>query len=302
MSARGAPATDARRPADQARQLTCQICGAANYADADFCHSCRAPLVLAHEAQWRRTAPRFLAVTGTPGCGKTVYLGMLTDLLSRYGGPLQFLLRGAYSVSLQQEAMAALARRRFPEPTPPDPERWNWVHCDVLGRPRKRCREFVMPDISGEALRQEIESPHSVPLVRAFLSRCSAAILLVDAEAVDRGDADQDYWAVRLITSLTEMQRPRRMAWSRRPLAVVFTKADASAACGDEPEKFARERTPGLWHQCRERLRRHRFFAASVVGASAAVEVLGEMVRVPLRIEPHGIAEPFLWLVNEMGD
>ena len=302
MSFWNALAIDARRSAAQPRQLTCQVCAAPNHADADFCRTCRAPLVLAYEAQWRRTVPRFLAVTGTPGCGKTVYLGMLTDRLSRHGGPLQVLMRGAYSVSLQQEAMAALARRRFPDPTPRDPEGWNWMHCDVLGVPRKRGREIVMPDISGGAIRQEIESPHSLPIVRAFLSRCSAAMLLVDAEAVEQGDADQDYWAVQSLIYLVEMQRRRNMAWARCPVAVVFTKADASEACRDEPEEFARERTPGLWHQCRERLRRRRFFACSVVGACAAIEILGETVPIPLRIEPHGVVEPFRWLVSEMGN
>ena len=51
-----------------------------------------------------------IATLGSADAGKTVYLGMLTDMLSRENAPLQLLARGAFSVSLQQATMAALSR------------------------------------------------------------------------------------------------------------------------------------------------------------------------------------------------
>ena len=53
-----------------------------------------------------------IAVFGASGVGKTVYLGMLMDMLSRQTERLQLLARGAFSITLQQTTVAALSRVR----------------------------------------------------------------------------------------------------------------------------------------------------------------------------------------------
>src|SRR5207247_1966556 len=79
----------------------------------------------------QKVLPRMIAVIGTSGVGKTVYLGMLLDILSRQPQRMQVLARGAFSITLQQTVISALARGEFPTKTPNEPDRWNWVHCQI---------------------------------------------------------------------------------------------------------------------------------------------------------------------------
>jgi len=100
--------------AQYAVQVECYVCDGGNRFDAEFCRHCRAPLTLAFQARKQKSQPQLLAVLGGPNVGKTCYVGMLTDMLSRQPSGLQMLAHGAFSVSLQQQTISALARRRFP--------------------------------------------------------------------------------------------------------------------------------------------------------------------------------------------
>lgn len=281
--------------------VPCFICDGANRCDADLCSHCGAPLALAFPNETTVSDRHLVAVLGTPAAGKTVYLGMLTDILSRQRDPLQVLARGAFSVSLQQEAMAALARRQFPRSTPMTPESWNWVHCEVNGaRPKKRF-ELILPDLAGKAFLGEIEPGEAVPAVRGLLTKCSAALLIVDTEQVENGSQEQDVLAMQLVNYLSNLVKDRKSGWRSRPVAVVFAKSDCSEACLSDPAAYARERSRGLYRLCQERLKRHQFFAVSVVGGCATASWSGGRISVPLRIEPRGIVEPFKWIVRQFG-
>jgi hypothetical protein len=83
-------------------------------------------------------------------------------------------------------------------------------------------------------------------------------------------------------------------------LAMVVSKADECELCFDDPVNFAKTRSPGLWELCRERFGMFEFFASGVAGACAIHNGLDGRVRVPLRIEPHGIVEPFQWLAKHI--
>jgi hypothetical protein len=301
MSTWGLQPIESYRVFENLNQTQCHVCDGLNSPEAEFCKHCRAPLALALLPENKKKSLQLVAVIGPTGVGKTTYLGMLTDILSRQNEDLQLLARGAFSVSLQQQSMSALSHRRFPGNTPIEPEGWNWVHCDVTRPGRKRPVELVMPDISGEAFAAEVEHAHSYPVVRAFLSKCSAAILLVDSAAIEEGEEEQDFLAMKEVSYLVELDGDRRKGWPARPVAIVFTKTDQSEACRDDPEEYARVHTPGFWRQCKERLGRHRYFATSVAGACAQVGVGHEAVDIPLRIEPKGVVPPFEWLVGYLG-
>ena len=70
---------------------------------------------------------------------------------------LQLLARGAFSVSLQQMTMSALANCEFPGKTPNEPDRWNWIHCQVRLSKKRNPAELIMPDLSGEAILEEVD-------------------------------------------------------------------------------------------------------------------------------------------------
>ncbi len=300
MSAQGTVPLESARLAAYSEQVPCYICSGENAYDAELCRHCSAPMALALQSD-RGRPPHLVAAIGATGAGKTVYLGMLTDMLSRRNDQLHLLARGAFSITLQQTTIGALAKCDFPDKTPNEPDRWNWMHCQIAGRSRSQPLELIMPDMAGESLIQEVDHPHSYPVIRQFLSRCWGVQLLIDAARLYEGGQEQDFFTMKLLSYLCELDPHPKRGWGRRPIALVFTKADQCEDCFDDPEAFAKQWAPGLHRLCLERLKRYRFFAAGVAGACAHRWAFGRRVTVPLRIEPRGIVEPFQWLLKEMG-
>jgi hypothetical protein len=292
---------DSYRLAQYAVQVPCYVCGQGNTHDSELCRVCYAPMALAHQAKTQKTQPRMIATIGASGVGKTVYLGMLMDMLSRQPHGLQLMARGAFSINMQQTTVSALVRREFPAKTPNEPDRWNWVHCQVGVGKRKKPVELVMPDMAGESILDEVDHPYTYPGVRSFLSRCSGVIILIDPTRARGGNHEQDYFAMKLLSYLIELDSDPKRGWPRRPVALVFSKADQCEECFLDPAGFAQSHTSGLWRHCQERFNNCQFFAAGVAGACAYRELPGlGRVRVPLRVEPRGIIEPFEWLIREL--
>ncbi len=297
MRANGLLEMDSYRLAAYTVPCPCYICGGGNNFDAELCRHCHAPMALAHQATSQKLHPRMIAAVGPSGAGKTVFLGMLTDMLSRQDENMQLLARGAFSIRLQQHAMASLAHCEFPQKTPNEPDRWHWVHCQVL-RKKHRPTELIMPDLAGEALLEEVDHPGTYPVIRSFLGKCAGIMVLIDAPRVESGDNDEDFHTMKLISYLTELPGDKKSGWHSRPVALVFSKADQCEHCFDDPHGFAERHTPGLVQQCRERLKRHQFFAVGVAGAIGFRNEPHGRVQIPLRIEPRGIVEPFRWLLD----
>ncbi len=292
---------DSYRLANYAAQIPCLICDRGNTLDAEVCRNCYAPMVLAHQAQSRQAAPLMIATLGPSAVGKTVYLGMLLDMLSRQPKELQMSARGGFSVTLQQNTLAALARCEFPSKTPSEPDRWNWVHCQLRSPRHRQPVELVMPDIAGEALFEEVDHPRSYQLIQAFLERCHGVMILIDGTKLQSGSLDEDYFAMKLLSHLSELGEEKNSSWGSRPMALIFSKADQCEMCFEDPAGYAKRHAPGLWRVCQQRYRKHRFFASGVAGACVTRHVQGEGTKsVPLRIEPRGIIEPFEWLVENV--
>ena len=292
---------DSYRLAQYTVSCPCYICGGGNNFDSERCRHCFAPMALAYQAHSQKIHPKMIAALGSSGAGKTVYLGMLTDMLSKGDEALQLLARGAFSIGLQERAMAALSRCQFPAKTPNEPDRWNWVHCQAL-RPQHKPLELILPDLAGEALMEEIDHPNTYPVIRAFLTKCSGVLVLIDGARAQGGESEEDFQAMKLISYLCELHADRKQGWKNRATAIVFTKADECDQAFADPAAFARRHTPGLFQQCRERLSRVQFFAAAVAGACGyRLESYGR-VHAPLRIEPRGVVEPFAWAIEQLHD
>lgn len=287
---------DSYQLAKYAEPVVCFVCNFENSFDAEVCRKCGAPMALTHQADNHKTPPQMMAVIGPPGAGKTVYLGMLLDLLARRTEGIRALARGAFSVTLQQETVDSLATCQFPPPTSTDPEHWNWVHCQVHQTSRRATREVVLADPAGDAMISHIESELQQPAVAAILSRSAAALVLVDVTQVEAGSSDAEYFAMKALTNLAELHKKGRKSWQRRPVAVVFTKADDCESCCDDPSGYADRHCSGLAQFCRQRFSQVEFFATSVARSTTTFDGLD----VPLRIEPRGIVEPFEWLVTRM--
>jgi hypothetical protein len=262
-------------------------------------------MALAHQTQSVKKRPHLIAVIGASGAGKTVYLGLLMDMLTRHVGLLRSTARGPMSISLQQTTTTALATGWFPEKTVAAPEHWHWVHCQFNCRRRRRPVELVIPDLSGEALAIETEKSGRYPAIRSLLAKCAGIMVLADAEVLQSGDHSQDFITLKLLSLIGELREEkarRRRGPERRPLALVLTKADKCDGLFENPREFAESHASALWNDCRERFPKHDVFACSVTGATAYRDSYGRRQQVPLRIEPHGIVEPFGWLMTELDE
>ena len=292
---------ESARLIEYAVPISCYICDGQNNFDAEYCRYCQAPLALAHQANTQNIMPNMVACMGVSSVGKTVYLGMLMDMLSRGSGELQLLARGAFSITLQQTTMAALARREFPDKTPNEPDRWNWVHCQIRRAKQRQPFELIVPDMAGEAILEEIAHPNSFRVIGSFLKKCRGAMILVDAAKLLQGGQEQEFFAMKLLSYLAELNEHPRKGWAKKPIAVILTKSDQCDECSADPEAHVKAHAAGLWQQCQAPFRNVRFFAAGVAGACGyrAAPRQGR-VQVPLRIEPHGIIEPFEWLLERI--
>jgi hypothetical protein len=264
------------------------------------CNQCFAPAEVVDSIVSRRSPPRFVGVVGPSGVGKTVYLGMLLDLLSHGAAGLTGVARGSFSLSLQRNLMLALERQRFPDKTPSEPDRWHWVHAEVSVGQRRALCDIVTPDVAGEAVMQEIERPGTYPTILALIARCSALVVLADVQKVAAEGQAQELFAIQLITYLDSL-RATSGARLKMPVAIVFTKSDLCDQPIADVNTFARSNVPALWRLCESRLKHYRFFCSGVAGSTARiVDSSFTESLVPLRIEPRGIIEPFAWLISEL--
>jgi len=293
---------ESSRLARYAVPVPCYVCQTNNTLDAESCSHCYAPMALAHQASSQQVQPQLLAAVGASAAGKTVYLGMLMDMLSRQSEQISLMPRGAFSITLQHTTVSSLSRGNFPSKTPNEPDRWNWVHCEIRRDRKKPPLELIVPDMAGEAVFQEVECPHTYRVVRSFLKRCSGAIVFIDAAKLREGHLEQDYFTMKLLSYLMELEVETKHGWSKRPVAIILTKADQCEECFDDPAGFAKTNAPGVWRHCDERFRAHRFFAVGVAGACGYRNSDdGVPEQIPLRIEPRGITEPFVWLLERLG-
>src|SRR6478752_3114993 len=214
--------------AEQAAPIACLICDHENCCSAARCRNCSAPMSLAHNSQSVKKRPHLIAVIGASGAGKTVYLGLLMDMLTRHVGLLRSTARGPMSISLQQTTTTALATGWFPEKTVTTGEHWHWVHCQFNCRRRRRPLELIVPDVSGEALVVETERANRYPALRSLLAKAAGVMVLADADQLQTGDHSQDFVALKLLSLIGDLRNEqshsrRGRGAERRPLALVLT-------------------------------------------------------------------------------
>jgi hypothetical protein len=280
-------------------KLPCPLCDLP-LSSGSACSRCFAPAEVIRSIVTRDRPPRFVGVLGPTNVGKTVYLGMLLDLLSRGAGGLFGVAHSAFSLELHRNLILALERQRFPGKTPSEPDRWQWVHCEVTGNKKGPECDIVTPDVAGEVVAAELANPRSYPTVRALIGKCSALIVLVDILQVVAEGQGQELFAMQLITYLDSLRLSAKRGKVQVPVAVVFTKADLCEEPLQDPAAFARSNAPALHRLCEARLGRYRFFASGVAGSAAKlIDRDGRESLVPLRIEPRGIIDPLAWLLAQ---
>ena len=155
-----------------ATDLPCLICEVQNQPDAIVCSNCFAPMALIHEAVAQQRDPCVVTVIGDSNVGKTVYLGMLLDMLSKRADEFDALPKGAHSVNLQHTVISYLSSRQFPPKTAMEVDQWLWAYYQVSKRQRgATIYDLVMPDMAGEAIAAEIAAPQTFTVIRNLLEK-----------------------------------------------------------------------------------------------------------------------------------
>lgn len=297
---------------DSLTTIRCVCCGDRLPEHQDHCATCQAPLSVSRAAADRTSRPSFVSVLGASNAGKTVYLGLLLDVLS--GGEENFrgTATGAFSVELQEQVVTALERRTFPQKTPSEADAWKWLHCRIAMTEKRKTRhvDLVSPDFAGEAIAMEISEPGLYPAIEQVVRKSTGLLVLCDSTRVRDAGSGEDLFAMKLVTYIAQLhgmatehnetKSRRRPAAAGPAIGIVFTKCDACPEAIENPAGFALNNTPRLHEFCSRMFPRHGFFAASVTGCSGAVQdSQGYRVRIPFHIQPHGIVEPLQWILGQ---
>ncbi|UCE60145.1 MAG: hypothetical protein JSU63_00045 [Phycisphaerales bacterium] len=280
----------------------CLICETQNQADAVICETCYAPLALGQEAAAQERDPCMITVIGDSNVGKTVYLGMLLDMLSKRANEFDAVPKGAYSVNVPHTVISYLGARQFPPKTAMEVDSWLWAYYQVSPREDEtRVYDLIMPDMAGEAIAAEVAAPRTFTVIRSLLEKSAGAIVLVDAALAGVGSPQPDFFALKLMTYLDGVIALGKRKRSPTPVAVVLSKADYCPECFDNPRAFAQTNLNRLWNICENRFENFEFFATSVVGSLGyGSDESDNVVPYPLHVAPHGILEPFEWVLSKL--
>ncbi len=282
------------------------VCCTSELVEMDpHCQQCYAPIEVSRSVAAREVQPEFISVLGASNAGKTVYLGLLLDMLGSRCSPIRATAQGTFSISLQEQVVNALQECRFPEKTPAESDLWKWLHCELSwAKNKKQTRQidFIAPDFAGEAVAGELEQPGLYPAIGEVVSRSRGVLLLCDSAEVRDSGPREDLFAMKLASYISELypQSARSKKSTLPAIAIVFTKSDTCPEAEEDPEQFAQNNMPRFVDFCQRKLPTRRFFAASVTGASCMVadDHLGYR-NIPLHIEPRGIIQPLQWLVEK---
>ena len=297
--------TEAYDPADTFEDLIICVCCETEMSGADsYCEECHTPVEITRSVSKRKTQPHFISVVGPSNAGKTVYLGLLLDMLCGGTKNLKGVPNGAFSIGLQEQVISALEERRFPEKTPNESDLWKWLHCVVTdsSKRQKKQVDFVAPDFAGEAIATELEQPGTYPAVSHIVERTSAFLLLCDSVEVRDNGAREDLFAMKLGSYISQQQGLAEFSKKQDlspAVAIVFTKSDTCPEAEADPTRFMANNMPRFLDYCQQNFPRHQVFSASVVGSSAVLSNnVGTVARVPFHIQPSGVIEPLLWAIQ----
>jgi hypothetical protein len=286
----------------EAGTIPCLICETQNAMASAICSNCYAPMSLIQEAVAQDRDPCIVTVIGDSNVGKTVYLGMLLDMLSKRAEDFESVPKGAYSVNLQHTVVSYLSARQFPPKTAMEVDQWQWAYYQIMRRSRnKRIYDLVMPDMAGEAIAAEVASPRTFTVIRSLLEKSAGAILMVDAALAAAGSPQPDFFALKLMSYMDTVLASKHEDKLSTPVAVILSKADHCPDCFDNPRLFAQTNLNRLWNLCDTRFSNFEFFATSVVGSLGyGTDEYENVIPYPLHVSPRGIIEPYEWVLSKL--
>jgi hypothetical protein len=277
------------------------ICEGENPPDSLLCFQCFAPMALVSDAIAQQREPNIVSVIGESNVGKTVYLGVLLDMLAQRAGQFEAIPKGAYSIDLQQNVISHLSRRCFPPKTPMEANQWYWAYYQVRRLERHApWVDLVMPDMAGESLAAEVATPKTFKVIHNLLNKSNGLLLLVDAASAANGATQPDFFAMKMLSYIDSMYGATSEEQIATPVAVLLCKSDHCQECFDDPRSFVKANFNRLWNLCESRFANVEFFASSVVGSLGYARIASDAVApIPMHTALRGILNPFEWIIDQ---
>ncbi len=288
-------------------ELYCVVCDTQVLESGRRCPTCRTPISVSKSVmqQDARKKKQLFSVLGSSGAGKTVYLGMLLDMLSKGTQGMRGIPCGAFSLEVQDQTVAALEERRFPEKTPSEVDQWNWIHCEAFyQRKQKHKVDLITPDVAGEVLAKEIDYKGTSSTINNLTVNADAMLILLDSTRVRDHARSEDTFAVKLVSYIAQQQTrayDERRKQVRLPIGFVLTKTDVCPEAEQNTMAFVEANLPGVYEFCNRRFQSCEYFPASVVGTTLEHETEhGGCAQMPLHVQPRGIIEPLQWALSRL--
>jgi len=286
--------------------LDCACCDHRLSERDEHCPECETPATLSHTVATRIGTQSFVSVLGASNAGKTVYLGLLLDILSKGPEAFRGTASSAFSIDLQEQVVTALEQRTFPEKTPSEADAWKWLHCQISMAEKKTTRnvDLISPDFAGEAIAMEVNQAGLYPAIAHVVRKSSGLMILCDSMRVCDAGSGEDLFAMKLASYIAQLHGLASDSVRGRSagpaVAIVFTKSDGCPEAVGDPSAFAANNTPRLFEFCRRTFSQHAYFAASVAGSSGVLaDSDGRQMRIPFHVQPRGVIEPLRWIVGQ---
>lgn len=237
----------------------------------------------------------FITLLGVGRTGKTVYLGVLFDILRRWQGrDLTFRPYGDETITMMTDIMNTLALRRWPSPTPQDKVFPFRAQVRYSSGGRTRHYKIFMPDYAGdetEQFQKGAEEPllHKSPFFRQVVES-DAVILVADGAILSGGNKSRikvhENNLMAAVSRLVDVKGGRRGKIAA-PVAIMITKADLYAP----GHPLVLDRLKDLVALCEETCKNFAVFEVSSVGA---VDGNGDPLA---QLLPERVVDPVLWLL-----
>ena len=186
--------------------IQCACCDMRLPSEASYCPECQTPAELSRTVATRIGDQHFVSVLGASNAGKTVYSGLLLDILSNGTDEFRGRATTAFSVDLQEQVVTALQRRTFPEKTAYEADMWKWLHCQITttGKKSERHVDLISPDFAGEAIAMEVNQPGSYPAIGDVVKKSNGVLILCDSLKVRDTGPGEDLFAMKLATYVAQ--------------------------------------------------------------------------------------------------
>lgn len=242
---------------------------------------------------YEKQREKIMGIFGTSGAGKTTYIATLAEMIWNSKAKPEWSLEVPKGLGYVRDVIKMLKRGEWPSRTLPGTKEEIELKITEKGKFKNTSHRIFMNDISGEEFERFIREPdiNNLPPTLEIINKCQGFLILIDPARAEEESYDYHAFLEYLIKAKGLKDKDKLEEF----FAFVFTKNDEHNI--KDPEKFAKEKMPPLYHPYKLRIKdgRGRFFTCSSVG-----RVHPDTKKPLTPLEPVGVEEPLEWLIENL--